>query len=367
MADPYAENPKLAIGNEAPDNAGKLDWGDPNVPIWQKMGFGDGPEAEAAYNNVYNPNRPTSPQYVQPNASGSPTFSSGPAPGDPDPFGTYLKNNPGVHDAWAYLENLLSEYGLGSLTSFTKNSIIQGYSQNEVVQQLRETPEYKTRFKAIEQRKDAGLSPLSEADVVNAEKSYEQVLKSAGLPPGFYDNPDDYTNFLVSDVSPDELQQRVVKGYQAAMNAPPETRSALQNLYGIGPGELAAYYLDPGRTEDLLQRQLTAAQMAGTAQTTGYGALNRSQAERLTALGIDPNQAATGFGQLAKERELFSALPGEADNQINQDQQLAAAFGNDANQQQRIKKAADQRVAEFGGSTQYATNKTGYTGLGTAR
>lgn len=282
-------------------------------------------------------------------------------------FGRYLNTtSPDQQDAWAQLEALLRDRGLGDLISQAQDWLISGYDANQVEQRLRETPTWQNRFSAIVERQKAGLPPISEADVISTERAYAQIFAAVGLPQGYYDQPSDFAELIAKDVSPAEVQQRAVAGFQAAQNADPATRAELQRLYGLSEGDLAAYFLDPDKTVDLLTRRYTAAQIAGSAQRTGYGELSQQQAESITALDITPTQAQQGFEQLAQSQELFSGLPGQGENSITTDQQLSAVFGGNTQQQQQIERRAKSRVATFQQGGQYAGTETG-TSVGSAK
>lgn len=283
-----------------------------------------------------------------------------------DAAGQYFATHPDSGDAWAQLSAILQDRGLGSLSNFIENGIIQGWDAAQAEQHIRETPEWQTRFAAIIQRQKLGLPAISEDDVVNTERQYAQIMQSAGLPAGFYDQPSDFTDLLVKDISPTEVQNRVVQGYQAAMNAPPETKNALKSMYGLNDGDLAAYFLDPSKTEELLTKQVTSAQIAGAAQRTGFGGIDKTQAEGLNALGVTNDQATQGFSDLASKAQLMQTLPGEGGDNIGSDQQLAAEFGQNAAAQRAIKDRGAQRVAAFSGNGTFASNKEGFAGVGKA-
>lgn len=297
--------------------------------------------------------------------TGDPTSTrSAPAPGTQD---YYLQTNTAAGDAWAQLSQTLSQYGLGSLTDLVKTGIVNGWDAAQAAQNIRQTPEYKQRFAAIIERQAKGLPPISEADVINLEHQYTQTFQAAGLPSGLYDNPQDFTSYIVNDVSPSEMQDRVQKGVVAAQNAPPEVKAMLQGYYGVTDGELASFFLNPDATEQHLMKQFTAAQIGGASQRTGFGDIGAGTAEGLVNLGVTGDQAQQGFGALAGEKQLFNSLPGEQGQNITQDQQLAAQFGGDATQQQRIKDAADARKAAFQSGGNFATDKGGFGGVGAAR
>lgn len=281
-------------------------------------------------------------------------------------FDDYIANNPTGADAWTYLSSLLEQYNLGSLDSFAQGAIVQGLSANEIVQRLRTTDEYKTRFKAITERQAQGLPPISESEVLNYEKQATQMMRSAGLPSGFYDSPDDFVNLQTKDVSLSELQSRINDGFLAAAQAPQDVRDEWSKL-GYTEGDLAAYMLDPDRTESVLTKQIGAVQQAAQAQRAGFGQLSREEAEGLQSLGVTSEQAQQGFSDLVNQRQLLTALPGGNESDISRQDQLDAEFANNVAVQQELKKRAASRVATFQSSTQFTNDKEGYSGLGVAR
>lgn len=283
--------------------------------------------------------------------------------------GQYFQTHQAGGDAWAQMQSVLNDYGLGSIGEFVMNGIIQnGWDKEQAVEHMRSTNEYAQRFSAIIERQKRGLSPISESEVLANERTYAQQMQAAGMPPGFYDNPaTDFTNLLINDISPSELQSRITDGYLAAKNAPPEVKAALARYYGVTEGGIAAHFIDPTKSHDLIQRQNQTADIAGAATRTGFGDLGLADAERLQSLGVSANQAQTGFGALANEHELMNALPGQAGDGITQQQQLAAQFGGDAQQQQRIKDVAARRTADFAGGGGFTSNRQGYAGTGAAK
>lgn len=287
------------------------------------------------------------------------------APTGTPSFAEYLKANPDKGDAWAYLESLLTEYGLEDLVTFTQDSMRQNLSKNEIVQRMRNEEPYKKRFKVIADRKAQGLPAISEGEVVTYERQATALLRSSGLPKGFWDDPEDFYKLQMSDISLSELESRVNKGYVAALRAPQDVRDEWKNLYGLSEGDLAAMYLDPSRTEAVLQERQSATMRAAEAARSGFGSLTVQQAEQLARLGISADQSASGFNDLTAQRELMSSLPGQQDSAIGTDEQLAAAFENNGGAQQKIKKVAEQRTAVFKGGGGFAGNKDGFAGIGT--
>ena len=266
--------------------------------------------------------------------------------------------------AEAQISATLNQYGLGGLARWAWNEYKAGVPVEQIFLDLRQRPEYKARFPAMEALGRQGHA-ISETQYIQLEDTYRQIAHSAGLPPGFYDRPNDFTGFIAGAVSPAEFKTRVDLASQAATTAPPETRAALKSLYGLSQGDLTAYWLDPVKSMPVLQQRFAAAQAGGAATQSGYGALSRIEAEQIAARGLDQTQVQKGFGDLTRQAELFGALPGEAEGQITRDQQLAATFAGSTEDQLRIENEARKRAAEFAGTGRdYAATQRGITGLG---
>jgi hypothetical protein len=267
-------------------------------------------------------------------------------------------------DAFQYMKGLLRRYGLGSLAKWAWDQMKEGHSTERIIQDLRDTDEYKTRFKGLSIRQKKGYNAMSEEEYLTYETQVRQMMRAAGLPKGFYDDPDDFAKLIGNDVSVAEMQARIMDGYQAASQAPQDVRRRLRDMYGINQGSLAAYFLDPNRALPVIERQWQAAQISATAGRTGYGQLGRRQAEGLAALGVDPDQAQQGFGELAESRELFTRLPGENADRITRDEQVAAMFAGDTDAMGKIRRRAESRVTRGSGGQGFGLTGGGVAGLG---
>ena len=89
------------------------------------------------------------------------------------------------------LSLLFKNYGLESLAPLIKQYVQDGYSADTVTLKLQDAPEYQRRFAGNESRKKAGLPVLSPAEYLATESAYKQIMRTAGLPEGFYDSYDD--------------------------------------------------------------------------------------------------------------------------------------------------------------------------------
>jgi len=269
-------------------------------------------------------------------------------------------------DALGAIKTMLDKYGLpASLATWAWGEITKGKSFDEIGLDLQQTPEFNTRFPAIELQRKAGVNPVSPGDYVTYENHTRAMLHFYGIPQGIYDTPAAFTKLLVGQVSPSELDTRLGEANAAISNYSPDAMNELKTLYGVSQGGILAYALDPALAEPVLARQFAAAKIAGISDTTGYGALGQANAEMLAKQGLTDTQAQQGLGQLAGEKELFTGLPGQGEADISQQTQLGAEFGGNATDQETILARQRQRTATFGGSSNVATTSTGAVGLST--
>ena len=260
---------------------------------------------------------------------------------------------------------MLTGYGLESMAPQVQQWLVQGLSEAEMIQQIRGSQQYAAdRFPAIAAREKAGLAPLSPAEYVGYERNARQLMRAAGLPEGFYDGNDDFTTFLVNDLSISELGDRVTMAANVAFRMPKADRDALTE-FGMGPGDITAFWLDPDKAQPLLERKYAAAQLAGASFQSGFGKLNEAEATGLVQQGISREQGLAGFSELSNQRELFTALDGGEDS-IGRQDQMDAAFGGNATQRRRIEQRARRRQATFQQGGGFAASQGGLVGLGDA-
>lgn len=287
----------------------------------------------------------------------------------PDP-----SEDPGAReDAFARLNTVLTDYGLGSMSDWAWQQIQAGASNDRILQELRNRPEYKQRFAGMDLRRQKGFNAIDEGTYISLERTYRQIMRAAGLPEGLFDSPDDFARFIGGDVSPQEFQTRVNDLYVDAAQAANEVRSELARLYGsaanslIDTNQIAAYFMDPDEALPVLQQQWAAAINSGTALRTGYGQLTQGEAERLAQLGISEEQAQQGFAFLHDARQLMQNLPGSAAGALTRIEGQEAVFGGNAVLQQKLKKTQETRVSEGSGGQAFVVGNQGVAGLARER
>jgi hypothetical protein len=267
------------------------------------------------------------------------------------------------------LKAILDYFGLSSLTGVLSLRLQEddtlADNKDVLLNSIRDTPEYKQRFKANEIRRSRGLPELSADDIVKLENSFRDTLRANSLPRGFYDTQDDFANFIGSDVSPQELNARVSQGYNAVLQAEPGTKAELQRLYGLNDGDIAAFFIDPERfNQSDAIKKAQAAQTASEARRQAGITLTTQQAEALATEGVTRQEAQQGFAAIGAQQELFQAGM-EGEQAISQQEQIAGTFGTNAEARQAIARRRRSRQAGFEAGGGFAARQSEQTGLTT--
>ena len=270
-------------------------------------------------------------------------------------------------NALEIVKDKLREYGLEGLAEEAHQMLLDGATAEVVVLRLRETNEFKERFSGMEMRRANGMSAISPAEYISLERSYRQVMMSAGIPEGFYDSPDDFAEFIGNDVSPNEMTQRVTMAATAVESVDPNLKTQLQDLYGIGvenDGELVAYFLDPERGVSMIEQrlQLESAGLSAAALGTLGGGLERQTAERLADIGVQRREITE---RLQGQRGLTQQLLGE-EEAVTSSELAAAEFGLDPEATADIARLRQQRQQRGRRQMGALVTGAGATGLGRA-
>jgi hypothetical protein len=252
-------------------------------------------------------------------------------------------------DAFLALKSLFNTYGLGSLAGKIYDYVKQGYGADTIAILLQDSKEYKTRFSGNEARAKNGLAVLSPADYLATEAAYRQILSSAGLPKGFYDNPADFTRWIADDVSPTEIKSRVDLAVAATGQANPQYKDALFQMYGINEGDLTAYFLDRKRAEPILKKQAAAGAIGAAALRRGFAA-NTLDLEGYATLGITADQAEQAYAQIAEGWDSMLGIAGRYGSSWSQREAEQEVFTPGASSaSEKGKRLKSQERAQFAG------------------
>lgn len=266
----------------------------------------------------------------------------------------------GTRDAFLAVQSLFKSYGLESLAGKIYEYVKNGYSGDTISILLQDTSEYKTRFSGNEVRQKAGLPVLSPAEYLATEASFKQIMSSAGLPSGFYDQPGDFANWIGKNVSPSEIQSRVDLATQATVLANPDYRRAL-NQMGIDDNHLTAYFLDQNKALPSLQKAAATAAVGAGALSQGL-TFDKAYAEQLALKGISQEEAASGYSQIATELNTMRSIGQIYGGGWSQRESEEALFEGSAEQIQKKARLLSQERGAFSGSAGGARSGLGQAG-----
>jgi hypothetical protein len=262
------------------------------------------------------------------------------------------QNTANTETATSILQSVLKFYGMEDAqlvtdvrTALAERRLTGTSTVDDIGIQLRESAAFKERFSGNEARRLAGKPAYSVSQYLQLEASYRNTMLAAGLPSSFYDGKEDFANFIANDISPDEIQDRVSRGFAAINNAPQNVIDEFQTLYGVDKNELAAYFLDPVRAKEIVIRKAEAAKIASQARQQANISLGATQAELLAQQGITEQQAQTGFGLVLQGQKLTQPLQGE--DALTQEELIAGTFGTNAAAAQRVAQTRRKRKGTF--------------------
>lgn len=245
---------------------------------------------------------------------------------------------------------LFRQYGLAELADLILQYAREGYDGNTISLLLQETEPYKRRFAGNERRRQEGLAVLSPAEYLALERSYEQIMRSYGLPPGFYDQQSDFHEFIGLDISPAEIAERVRQATTLVNDANPEVRAALAQWYPeLSSGDLIANFLDPKKALPLIDKKVKAAEFGGAAKRHGLDVGDRARAEQYASLGIDKEKANAGFSEISGFLDDTSKIARRFRSKYGQAEAEQEIFGGLASARRKRERLYDSEEALFSG------------------
>ena len=278
-----------------------------------------------------------------------------PPPGDT----SKPKDTSAGQSAFDELYNEFKKYGLESLVEDVRGLIQDNASSSTLNLALQNTKAYQDRFSANTARIKAGLPALSPAAYINAENTYQDLMRKYGLPASYYtkDQTGKHPGFdqlLTNDVSALELEDRLATAQNRVLNTNPDVLKTLKAYYpDLTNADFLAYTLDPKNAIDAIKRKVTGAEIgvaaagAGLTPGTTPEALQQyaANANLLQQQGVTGQQAQQGYGQVASLAQRGS--------------QLADIYGQTPYGQAQ----AEQEVFNLAGQADAATKRKKLTAL----
>ena len=284
-----------------------------------------------------------------------------------------------VNTALAEARAFFETYGMMGLWNGVEALVRQGYNSADTISGiLSRDPNYQAayfeRFPAVQVIRDINrdrqqngqpiMAEPSPATYVALEEGYRTAL--VGLPQGIWGSVEDVTTWIVNDVSPKEVSDRVTTAknyiYYSANEA---VKSELRGIYGMTDAEMTAYVLDADRAlefiENEYQTRMRQATVGGAASTAG---VNVSDSLRDSIAGSDLygqsfGNALSGFQQVAEISDTYEDLGRMSRMDTSTDELVSDQFGMQgaADISNKKRRLASQERARFSGSsaiTQYS-------------
>ena len=237
-----------------------------------------------------------------------------------------------------------------------------GNSINQITQQVYSTPAFQAATPGFAERVQNGFPGMTVSDYFTYKATVQAQAKAAGFPKGFVSN-DEIGALVANNVSADEVSARINDAFATAQNAPPEITKALQDYYHVGPGGVAAYFLDPTKATDVLHQQATAAIIGGEGAIAGFGEVSAADALRFAKASGLTGESATAAtaaaqgalggvsGDVSLTKTGVATAPGTS---ATTSQVEGAALLGDYADKAAVNRAAEQKNAAFRGGGGFA-------------
>lgn len=254
------------------------------------------------------------------------------------------------------LKAMFEGYGLGSLASFINKRIMEDATEEVVLLELYDQPEYKVRFPGMASLRGKKRT-ITEKEYMDIEKQMTQTARFFDLPAGFYDNPEDFGKLIGNEVSAKEYQDRLQVGQDLSRQMSPAARAQLQEFYNVGEGGITAYVLDPEKALALIQKQSKAAQFVGFGRLSGFklDGMTAAQAEQIAGTEayskLSALQMEQALGQAAQLRQTQSRLTGIEGEVYDESEALKAVIEGSPEAILASQQRAQREGARFGGGS----------------
>lgn len=222
----------------------------------------------------------------------------------------------------------LQAWGLTTLLPDLKNFVLKGDTAADTLTlALSNTAAFKARFVGNTTRIANGLQALTPAQYVATETQYADILRSYGLPAGFYDKQSDFTDFIGKDISAAELDSRAKIAHDQYEAAPAATKALWGQYYGT-KGDAVAAILDPTVASQVIQDRSTQVAIGGEAAAQGFQ-VSQQRAQQFQQAGVTQAQAQAGYRTIGQTGALDQSIAGRFGTTFDQaDQENSTLLGN---------------------------------------
>jgi hypothetical protein len=266
--------------------------------------------------------------------------------------------NQAQQGAYDLLASTLKSWGLGTLLPDLKGFILGGDTSPDTLSlKLSQTTAYKQRFAGNEERRKNGLPELNPAQYIGLEEQYSNVLRSYGLPAGFYDSHKDFTDFIGKDISPSEIQTRAQIAHDQYQAAPSYMKELWGQYYG-GKGDAIAAILDPDTATSVIQDRAKQVGIGAAGAQYGFG-VSANRAQQFAQSGVTLQGAQQAYRQIAAVHGQDQSIAQRFGQQFSQKDEENDLLLGDAGAAQKRQTLYANEQALFRGSTGIDANTLG--------
>jgi len=199
----------------------------------------------------------------------------------------------------AQITSLLGQWGLpASLAGFIQGEITASKGYDEIINDLRATPEYKAAFPENALRLAKGFSAMSEQQILEYRDQAKQIATSML---GINATDAQIANLIASNKSLNEWASNL-QTYASFERWGPSVKQALSQELGYDVTDEQAFaFMSPDIPTPELDMAYTKALLRGQPAVLGFGIRPEQEAEILLQHGIDPQQAFAGYQGIAAE------------------------------------------------------------------
>ena len=273
--------------------------------------------------------------------------------------------------AYDTIQKILESYRITGLASVLE-SIRDEYpeaSSTELLTLLQFDPRYNAkfneRFAGNVARQKAGKPVLSPGEYLKLEQAYEKVFTSYNLPK--FKTQSYYDSFIVSDVDPTEVTERVQLAYDRVMGDDPVLSTFKKFYSSLGFSDIVTGMLDPVNQLPALQQKVKAAEIGGAAlrqgltaselattpeTTTGFANVTTGTvgADVLARQGVTKAEAEAGYKEIAQilpTAEKLSSIYGGTEQQYGRLEAEQERLQGLASAQRKRQRLSELEVAQF--------------------
>lgn len=277
--------------------------------------------------------------------------------------------------AYDTIQKILESYRITGLASVLE-SIRDEYpeaSSTELLTLLQFDPRYNAkfneRFAGNVARQKAGKPVLSPGEYLKLEQAYEKVFTSYNLPK--FKTQSYYDSFIVADVDPTEVTERVQLAYDRVMGDDPVLSTFKKFYSSLGFSDIVTGMLDPVNQLPALQQKVKAAEIGGAAlrqgltaselattpeTTTGFANVTTGTvgADVLARQGVTKAEAEAGYKEIAQilpTAEKLSSIYGGTEQQYGRLEAEQERLQGLASAQRKRQRLSELEVAQFKKST----------------